>query len=85
MAFSGVNAENKGSPCAIEKSISHEYISTFDIPAEPGAGTWLKVVAIMQLDFISRDVPVKYPDEGLSAYGWEKDKRNRIFTCRSNC
>ena len=45
----------------------------------------LKIAAIMPVDFQTCYVAAQNPTEGLQAYGWEKDKRSRLFMCRNNC
>ena len=86
VAFAHVSAENKGSPVATENSVSQ---NIYDIPgAVYTANTGFdasKVFGIMPIDFIFCALPVQNPSEGLQAYGWDKDKRNRIDYCRSNC
>lgn len=45
----------------------------------------LKIAAIMPVDFQTCYVAAQNPNEGVKAYGWEKDKRSRLFMCRNNC
>lgn len=85
MAFSGVNAENKGSPAGIENSISHEKFISIDDAGDFQGDDLAKIKAILPLELSILREPVQNPNEGLQAYAWDKDERNRIYHCRNNC